>query len=67
MEYFIAHVRVDSATGSVKVFKLTNLMDCGTVIHPDGGIAQTEGAMLWGLSLTNPHEIDIKNNEIIRK
>jgi CO/xanthine dehydrogenase Mo-binding subunit len=47
----IAHVEVDPETGTVKVHKLTGLLDCGTVVHPDGALAQTEGSMLWGLSL----------------
>lgn len=47
----VAHVRVDPKTGGVKVLKLSSVMDCGTVVHPDGALAQTEGAMLWGLSL----------------
>jgi CO/xanthine dehydrogenase Mo-binding subunit len=47
----IAHVEVDPETGAVKVHKLTGLLDCGTVVHPDGALAQTEGSMLWGMSL----------------
>jgi CO/xanthine dehydrogenase Mo-binding subunit len=47
----IAHVEVDPETGTVKVQKLTGILDCGTVVHPDGALAQTEGSMLWGLSL----------------
>ena len=31
--------------------KLTGILDCGTVVHPDGALAQTQGSMLWGLSL----------------
>jgi isoquinoline 1-oxidoreductase subunit beta len=47
----VAHVEVNPKTGVVKVLKLTSVMDCGTVVHPDGALAQTESAMLWGLSL----------------
>lgn len=47
----VAHVEVDPTTGKVKVHKLTGLLDCGTVVHPDGALAQTQGSMLWGLSL----------------
>ncbi|AEP29626.1 xanthine dehydrogenase family protein molybdopterin-binding subunit [Brumicola nitratireducens] len=47
----VAHVEVDPKTGQVKVHKLTGILDCGTVVHPDGALAQTEGSMLWGLSL----------------
>jgi isoquinoline 1-oxidoreductase beta subunit len=46
-----ARVAVDPASGAVKVEKLTLVADCGTVISPDGALAQMEGAALWGLSL----------------
>ena len=46
-----ARVAVDSATGAVKVEKLTLVVDCGIVVDPDGALAQMEGAALWGLSL----------------
>ena len=46
-----ARVHVDRASGEVKVEKLWVVTDCGTVVHPDGALAQTEGACLWGLSM----------------
>lgn len=46
-----ARVRVDRATGNVRVEKLTLVTDAGTVVDPDGARAQTEGAALWGLSM----------------
>ena len=46
-----ARVHVDRTTGKVKVEKLTLVADAGTIIHPDGALAQMEGAALWGLSL----------------
>ncbi|GAA0858627.1 xanthine dehydrogenase family protein molybdopterin-binding subunit [Aliiglaciecola litoralis] len=46
-----AHVDVDAATGKVKVKKLTCVVDCGVVVHPDGALAQLEGSLLWGVSL----------------
>jgi CO/xanthine dehydrogenase Mo-binding subunit len=48
----------------VKVLKLTNVMDCGTVVHPDGALAQTEGAMLWGLSLALHEGTAIKDGQV---
>lgn len=47
----VAEVAVDSAKGSVSVQKLTIVTDAGTIIDPDSARAQTEGAMLWGLSM----------------
>ncbi|MFL5297789.1 MAG: molybdopterin cofactor-binding domain-containing protein [Phenylobacterium sp.] len=46
-----ARVRVDPATGKVKVEKLDLVVDCGTVVNPDGALSQMQGASLWGLSL----------------
>ncbi|HZZ32733.1 MAG TPA: molybdopterin cofactor-binding domain-containing protein [Phenylobacterium sp.] len=46
-----ARVRVDPTTGVVKVEKLDLVADCGTVVHPDGALAQMQGASLWGMSL----------------
>jgi isoquinoline 1-oxidoreductase subunit beta len=47
----VARVRVDRRTGAVAVEKLTIVVDAGTLVHPDGALAQVEGSALWGLSL----------------
>ena len=47
----VAHVAVDPETKAVTVRKIWQTIDCGTVVHPDGAMAQAEGATLWGLSL----------------
>ena len=47
----IAHVAVDKEAKTVKVKKIWQSIDCGTVVHPDGALAQAEGAALWGVSL----------------
>ncbi len=47
----VARVNVDRASGNVKVEKLTLVADAGTIVDPDGALAQMEGASLWGLSL----------------
>jgi CO/xanthine dehydrogenase Mo-binding subunit len=46
-----ARVRVDRASGAVKVEKLTLVVDAGTIVDPGGAMSQMEGAALWGLSL----------------
>lgn len=46
-----ARVNVDPVTGAVKVEKLTLVVDAGTIVSPDGALAQMEGAALWGMSL----------------
>ena len=47
----VVHVTVDEDSSDVKVNKIWQTLDCGTVIHPDGALAQAEGATLWGVSL----------------
>ena len=47
----VADVSVDTDSGAVTVNKLTYSIDCGTTVHPDGALAQAEGAALWGVSL----------------
>lgn len=47
----VAQVHVDRASGEVTVDRLTLVLDCGTVVHPDSARAQVEGAVLWGLSM----------------
>lgn len=47
----VARVRVDSNSGAVSVEKLTIVVDAGTLVHPDGALAQVEGGALWGLSM----------------
>jgi CO/xanthine dehydrogenase Mo-binding subunit len=47
----VARVRVDRGSGVVNVEKLTLVVDAGTVVDPDGALAQVEGAALWGLSM----------------
>lgn len=47
----VAQVHVDRATGFVRVEKLTLVVDAGTIVDPDGALAQVQGAALWGLSM----------------
>jgi len=47
----VAHVAVDPASKAITVKKIWQSIDCGTVVDPDGAMAQAEGATLWGLSL----------------
>ena len=46
-----AHVHVNRTTGTVTIKKLHITLDCGSIIHPDGALAQVEGSTLWGVSL----------------
>lgn len=46
----VAHVAVGEDR-KVRVKKIWQTLDCGTAVHPDGAMAQAEGATLWGVSL----------------
>jgi isoquinoline 1-oxidoreductase beta subunit len=60
----VARVRVDKKTGAIKVEKLSLAVDAGTVVHPDGALAQVEGAALWGLSLALHEGTAFTNGEV---
>jgi isoquinoline 1-oxidoreductase beta subunit len=47
----IAQVSVDRSSGKVRVQKLWMDVDAGSIIDPDGALAQVQGATLWGLSM----------------
>ncbi|CAN5264714.1 molybdopterin-dependent oxidoreductase [soil metagenome] len=47
----VAQVHVDRTTGFVRVEKLNLVVDAGTIVDPDGALAQVQGAALWGLSM----------------
>lgn len=67
----VAEVSVDPISGTVKLTKLTLVLDAGTIIHPDGALAQTEGAALWGASMalhegTEYEQGDIRDRNLDR-
>ena len=47
----VARVRVNRSNGVITVEKLTLVIDAGTIVDPDGALAQIEGGSLWGLSM----------------
>jgi CO/xanthine dehydrogenase Mo-binding subunit len=60
----VARVRVDRRTGVIKLEKLTVVVDAGTIVHPDGAMAQVEGAALWGLSLALFEGTEFVNGQV---
>jgi len=60
----VAHVAVDAETRAVTVKKIWHTVDCGTVVHPDGAMAQAEGATLWGVSLALHESTAFENGEV---
>jgi len=60
----VAHVAVDPSSGDVTLKKLWQTIDVGTVVNPDGAMAQAEGAALWGVSLALHEGARIANGEV---
>ena len=59
----VAHVAVDR-DNNVTVKKIWQTIDCGTVVHPDGAMAQAEGATLWGVSLALHEGTEFADGEV---
>ena len=57
----VAQVNVDRDTGTVKLERLWASIDAGTLAHPDGALAQAEGALLWGASMAIHEGTEIEN------
>ena len=60
----VARVRVDRKSGRVTLEKLTLVIDAGTIVDPDGALAQAEGSSLWGASLTLHEGAEFLNGQI---
>lgn len=60
----VARVSVDRESGRVRVDKLTQVVDCGTVVHPDGALAQIEGGALWGVSMALHEATALENGQV---
>jgi len=60
----VVHVAVDPESKAVKVKKIWQTIDCGTIVHPDGAMAQAEGATLWGVSLALHEGATFENGQV---
>ena len=60
----IATVSVDRDSGEIEVLRLTSVVDAGTIVHPDGALAQLEGSILWGLSLALHESTRIERGQV---
>jgi CO/xanthine dehydrogenase Mo-binding subunit len=60
----VARVHVDRSSGVVRVEKLTIVTDAGTIVDPDGALAQTQGAALWGLSMALHEGTEFANGQV---
>jgi len=59
-----AEVSVNRQTGDVTVHKITQVLDAGLPVNPDGVISQMEGATLWGVSLALYEQGQFENGKV---
>ncbi|WP_076408947.1 xanthine dehydrogenase family protein molybdopterin-binding subunit [Shewanella sp. UCD-KL12] len=55
-----------SADKQLKVIKAISAIDAGTVVNPDRVKSQTEGAVMFGLSLAMMGEVDFKDGKVVQ-
>jgi len=60
----MAEVRVDKATGNVRVVRIVMAQEMGTVINPDGAKMQMEGCITMGLGYALSEDISFKGGQI---
>ncbi len=63
----MADVKVDAATGRVKVGRIVCAQDMGVVINPDGATMQVEGCIMMGLGYTLTEEVRFNGGRILTK
>jgi isoquinoline 1-oxidoreductase len=63
----MAEVKVDAATGSVKVVRIACAQDMGVVINPDGAKMQMEGCIMMGLGYTLTEEVRFRGGQILTR
>jgi nicotinate dehydrogenase subunit B len=63
----IAQLKVDKATGNVKVERVVVAQDMGIVVNPVGAMQQLEGCVSQGLGYVFSEEIRFKNGEVLDK
>ncbi len=60
----MAEVRVDKATGQIKVVRLLAAQDMGVVVNPEGAAQQMEGCMTMGMGYALAEDIHFKNGAL---
>jgi isoquinoline 1-oxidoreductase len=61
----IADVKVDRATGNVKVDRVVCAQDMGIVVNPDGARMQMEGCITMGLGYPLTEELRFKGGDVL--
>jgi CO/xanthine dehydrogenase Mo-binding subunit len=61
----MAEVKVDPATGRVKVLRIVCAQDMGIVVNPEGARMQIEGGLTMGLGYVLSEELRFRGGEIL--
>jgi CO/xanthine dehydrogenase Mo-binding subunit len=60
-----AEVRIDRASGEVKIVRVVTAFECGAIVNPDGLQNQVEGANIMGIGGAMFEAIDFSNGRIL--
>ena len=62
-----AHVaEVSVVNGAIRVHRVVSAVDCGLAVNPDGVRAQTESAIVFGLTAALKGEITLKDGRVVQ-
>jgi nicotinate dehydrogenase subunit B len=61
----VAEVKVDPATGAVKVERVVCAQDMGVVVNPEGATMQVEGCITMGLGYVLREEVQIRDGKVL--
>jgi len=62
---WVAHVvEVSVVNGAIRVHRVVSAVDCGLAVNPDGVRAQTESAIVFGLTAALKGEITLKDGRV---
>jgi len=59
-----ADVRVDAASGDIRVLRMCCVQDVGLAVNPDQLEAQIQGNLIWGLGMALMERVEIGQSEI---
>ncbi|HEY3350868.1 MAG TPA: molybdopterin cofactor-binding domain-containing protein [Thermoanaerobaculia bacterium] len=63
----VAEVKVDAASGRIRVVRIACAQDMGVVINPDGATMQMEGCIMMGLGYALTEEVRFEGGRILTK
>ena len=63
----MAEVKVDAATGAIRVVRVVAVQDMGVVVNPELATQQMEGCIMMGLGYTLSEEVQFRNGEVLDK